>query len=147
MTGPVPYAENVLGVHTIHETALEARKKLDDILTQLSEAKDKKRKMEIEMSDLEMALASEERGKNPETSATAFKEHLKTVFHGSTDWVFFRDELSLMSGDIEGLEYDKSVTSKDIDIATARMEELGGYLHYLAVAKQASMTSAASKAS
>jgi hypothetical protein len=41
-----------------------------------------------------------------------------------------------VTGDVEGLEFDKAIHEADIKIAVARMQELGGYFAYLAAVKE-----------
>jgi hypothetical protein len=49
----------------------------------------------------------------------------------------YRIKLDTVTGEIQGLEYDAEMLRLQIKILVARMEELGGYLRYLAAVKEA----------
>jgi hypothetical protein len=132
------YAEDTLGVHTVYEACVAHRDRLDGILDRLAEAKDTKRDLEFRLSDQEQLIASDEWGKHPDMAQTRMDKHLKSAFWKSDEWRELREQLGRATGDVEGLEYDKSVCDTDIKIAVARMQELGGYLQYLAAVKLAS---------
>lgn len=140
------YAEEQLHVHSVYEAAQEIRESLDKTFTGLSEARDKKRDLESRIVDVEMEIASEERGKHPDMSAAAMEKHLKIALHRNDDWRELREQLSTTIGDIDGLEFDKSIYEVDIKIAVSRMTELGGYLQYLAAIKQSETTNKAIEA-
>lgn len=129
------YAEDNLGVHTVLQTAEQARAALDNVYTELSKAGDSKRDLHDRITDLEWLIASEERGKHPDMSAAAMEKHLKVAYSKNDDHRELRDQLRKATGDVEGLEYDARILEYDIKIAVARMTELGGYLNYLAAVK------------
>lgn len=131
------YAEQQLGVHEVYEQARKARNDLDECLTRLSEARDKKRDLEFRLSDREMEIAADERGRHPDMSQAAMDKHLKQAFAQDDSWRELREQLSKVIGDAEGYEYDKAIHETDIRIAVARLQELGGYFNYLAAVKQA----------
>lgn len=131
------YAEDNLGVHQVWLDAQAAREKLDSLLTLLSESRDHKRDLELQLHDREMQVASDEYGKHPDMAQTRMDKHLKQALSQDAGWRAFRAEISRMTGEIEGLEYDKAVIETDIKIAVARLQELGGYLQFLAAIKQA----------
>lgn len=133
------YAEDTLGVHRVYDDAAGFRIKLDEILTELSAARDKKRDLEFRLSDQEQLIAADEWGKHPDMAQTRMDKHLKSAFWKSDDWRTLREQLSSVTGEVEGLEYDKSIMETDIKIAVARMTELGGYLQFLAAVKIASV--------
>lgn len=133
----VRYAEDELNVHRIFEECVQAREKLDGILTDLSERRDKRRSAEEELRDREYEVAAEEWSKNPDFSATKMDQHLKRVRHMDPICHDLRQQVADSTSDIEGLEYDKAIAETDIKIAVARMHELGGYLYYLAAIKAA----------
>jgi DNA recombination-dependent growth factor C len=137
---PVKYAEDDLGVHDILLGVLEARRKLDEeILSLIADARDQKRKAEQDLEDRETDLLIDERGKHVEMSATALKEHMKIVLHKDAEWRRLRDLVRTLTDQIDGAEVDRRLNDRDIEIGCARMIELGGYLNYLAAAKQASI--------
>jgi hypothetical protein len=135
------YAEVKLGVHKVHTEALEARESLDKILTELGEARDRKRDLEFRLSDREQELATAEWVKHPDMAQNRMEKHLKAAFFADDAWRELREQLGKAAGDVEGSEYDRAIAEADIRIAVARMQELQGYLNYLAAVKTASVTS------
>jgi hypothetical protein len=139
------YAENSLKVHEVYTQALVSRDNLDKTLTDLSEVKDKKRDIEIRLQDVELEVASEERGKHPDMSQAQMDKHLKMKLHDNTDARGYREQLVKIVSDLDGLEFDKTMHETDIKIAVSRMQELAGYLQYLAAIKQSEIARLASE--
>lgn len=143
MTAPKPssgakaltYAEENLGVHTVHQEAKDARDRLDGILTELSDARDKRRQVEFLLGDAEMEVASEEWSKHPDMAVTRMEKHLKIAIQGNDACRELREQIAKLQGDIDGLEADAKMAETDVKIAVARLTELGGYLQYLAAIK------------
>jgi hypothetical protein len=131
----IKYAEETLGVHAAFAASQTARDSLDKTLTALSETRDSLRDKEFLLSDREMEVASDERGKHPDMSAAGMEKHLKIALNNDDAVREFREQIARIRSDIEGLEYDKHIHEVDIKIACARMEELAGYFNYLAVVK------------
>lgn len=131
------YAEDTLLVHEVYADAKIARERLDDTLTELGKERDKKRDLEFRLHDAEMEVASQEYGKHPDMAQTRMDKHLKVAITQDDTCRELREQLSRTTGDIEGLEYDKTIAEVDIKIAVSRMGELGGYLNYLAEIKRA----------
>lgn len=136
---PIAYAEDVLGSNEILAKTIEAREKLDEALTLLSESRDARRFLEHKIEDREMYILIAERSKHPEMSATAMKDHMKVALHGDRDWLNMRSEMRDLNDKIDGVEMDRSILTRDIEIGCARMNELGGYFNYLAAVKNASV--------
>lgn len=130
------YAEKTLGVHSAYQSAIAARDRLDTILTDLSAARDRKRDIELRLTDAEMEVANDEWAKHPDMAVTRMEKHLKTALSNNDTVREFREQHARAVGDIDGLECDKLISETDIKIAVARLQELGGYFHYLAVIKQ-----------
>lgn len=135
------YAENQLGVNKVHEGALRSRNNLDQVLTELGELRDKKRALQASLQDKEMLLSADEWSKHPDMSAARMDKHIRTVYSDDDEIREMRETLAKVSGDIEGLEFDRDIHETDIRIACARLHELGGYLQYLAAIKQAELAS------
>jgi len=129
------YAEVTLGVHKTHESALIARENLDECFNDLDKALDKKRELTEAIADREADLLSDERGKHSDLSQTAFDSHFKAAKGKDSFLRASRHELNTVQSEIQGLEFDIELHKTDIRIAVARMEELGGYLNYLAAVK------------
>lgn len=131
----IKYAEETLGIHEVFEETVEAKNKLDKILTEISEKRDQLRDKEFLLADKEMEIASDERGKHADMSATAMEKHLKIAYSNDGAVRGFREEIARLKSDIEGLEYDRSIEEHTIKIGCARMTQLGGYFQYLSVIK------------
>lgn len=140
MGNAIKYAEDTLGVHTIMETALKARDEYSQILAELADMRQARRQLEFDIEAHEMEIAADERVKHPEMSATAMKDHLKGALFKDPKWRKMRQDLIELTGKIEEEDADRSLTLKDLDIANARMIELGGYLMFLGSAKLASVS-------
>lgn len=131
------YAEVQLGVHKIYEEGLQLSSQLDETLTALDKAQDERRDLDQKIEELEMDLLVEERGKHPDHSEAAFSRHLKEVYHKSSELRMLRFKRNAKAGECSGLELDMEFTKARIRLCSARMEQLGGYLTYLAAIKNA----------
>lgn len=148
MTTPEPspekkaldYAEQQLEVHAVHQRALEARQKLEHQAQTLAELKQKRRVREQHLNDVEMVVIERERAKHPSMSQAQMDKHLKVEFSNDGDIRETRDELVDLAGSIDLVEWEIDLLNQDIKIAVARMQELGGYLNFLAAIKQAETT-------
>jgi len=129
------YAEEQLGVHTVYNEVLAKRNDLDEVLSEISELRDKKRSLQMSLEDKEMAVAADEWGKHPDMAVSRMEKHVKVAFSNDGEIRGMREELAKVSGDIEGREFDRDMLETDIKIAVARLHELGGYLQYLAAIK------------
>jgi hypothetical protein len=130
------YAQS-LGVDTVYDELLTKRGELDQCLTELATLRDKKREDEILLQDREMEILADERGRHPDHSQAAMDRHLKLVHWSDEKCRSLRAQLAQVSADIDGLQYDRDMLETDIKIGVARLQELGGYLQYLASIKQA----------
>jgi hypothetical protein len=74
------YAEEQLGVHSVYDEARENYVKLDNLMTDLGNARDKKRTLERDIQDREFEIMSDERSKHPEMSAASMDKHLKLAY-------------------------------------------------------------------
>lgn len=129
------YAEQTLGVHQVWEDVQAATKELDELLADLDKAQDRKRQLNEDVADREVALASEMRGVHASMTDTRFKSEWKGWERTDKELTRLRAELNPILGEIQGLEYDIDLLRLKIKAGCARMEQLGGYLHFLAVVK------------
>lgn len=137
--GAVSYAENELQVHAVHDKAIEARDELSQMLSELADMRKDRRQLELDLEMLELEIATDEKVKHPEMSATAMKEHLKAAYYKDERWRGLKQKVVDVCNSIEDEEADRRLTEKDIEIAVARMNELAGYLFYLGSVKYASV--------
>lgn len=131
----IKYAEDQLGVHAVYEQAQANRAVLDKLLAELDKAQDDKRRLAEEIADREAELLIEERGKHSDMSAAAFDQHTKSAKRKDPELKKLREAFNGSLSEIQGLEYDVDMAKVEIRIACSRMEELGGYLNYLAAVK------------
>ena len=129
------YAEGTLKVHEVYEGVLQKLEDLDEVLADLDKAQDSRRQLDEDYADREVDLVNEMRGVHPSMSDTRFKSEFKGWER--TDEVLrdLRVKLNKVRGDIQGLEIDRDLLKLRINAGCSRMEELGGYLHYLAAVK------------
>ena len=129
------YAENVLGVHKDLKIASDQLEALDELFADLDKAQDRKRELNEEIADREVELIGEKRGIHSDMSSTEFKTRLREWEREDGKLTALRIELNKVLSEIQGMEYDADITKLRIKVACSRMDELGGYLNYLAVIK------------
>lgn len=132
------YAEQVLGVHQIHDQALVSRNHLEELHKQLLAERNRRRQLESALRDREMEVAEEVYNQHANESQAARDRLLKVALNNDGDVRETKEDLVTLAGQIDFLEFEVERVTQDIKIAVARMQELGGYLTYLAVIKQAS---------
>lgn len=133
------YAEG-LGLNSVWEESLVKRQALSEKVLDLSNARNRKRELEAYKTDLEMAATEEEYSKHPDLSVAAMERHLKLVFSNHAEIRETKDEITVVVGQVELLEHEIMLLKTDIEIAVARLHELGGYFQFMAVIKQAEIT-------
>lgn len=137
MNPALDYAENVLGVHRVHEEAEALLKELDKALAALDLAIDARRALDEQIEDRQMELLIEERGKAPEISQAAMDRRLKEIYHKDEMLHQLRMERNAKAGEASGLELDIDYTKYRLKVKVGRMEELNGYFQFLAAVKNA----------
>lgn len=137
MNPALDYAENTLGVHKVQHEANELLVQLDETLTALDAAIDARRNLDDQIEDRQMVLLIEERGKHMDMSQAGMDRHLKEVYHKDEILKRLQSERNAKAGEASGLELDAKYQENALKIKAARMEELGGYFHFLAVTKLA----------
>lgn len=131
------YAEQTLGVHSVYEQAEKALALLDEKLGELDVAQDDRRAIDDDILIKEMDLSVLERGRHPDHSEAALTRHLKEVLHKDETLRQLRVIRRHKQAEVSGLELDIEHTKYSIKVKVARMEELSGYLTYLAAVKNA----------
>lgn len=137
MSRALAYAEGVLGVHKVYEEANQLLVELDQCITALDTAIDARRALDDKISDHEMDILIAERGKHADMSQAGMDRHLKEVYHKDETLKRLRMERNAKAGEASGLELDKGYIEYQLRVKVGRMDELGGYFHFLAVTKQA----------
>lgn len=144
-TDPTPEAKafqyiESLGIHSVYDTALAARKELGDQMLSLEDARSRRRTLEAFKVDVEMSIVEEERIKHTDMSQAQMDKHLKIAFNNNSDIRETRDELVVIAGEVDALEHAISLLETDIRIAVSRLTELGGLAQFFAAIKQAETT-------
>lgn len=106
---------------------------LDSARTRLANAKAAKKKAEADLADHEVDLTAEYRAANAEMSQTQFDKQVKVHIGQNTSWRKLRDEVNRLDGEVETADADRSVLSRDIEIANSAMIGLGGEMFRSAV--------------
>lgn len=137
----IDYAENSLGVHTVYEEAKRLVHDIDTARGNLALKRRGKAYAEEVYTDAELAFVADMRVDNPDLSQTAFDKFIKGKIHLQPHLRKQRAELADLNYEIEVVEREIKRLQNLLEIATARMGELGGYLHYLAEIKAAETAS------
>lgn len=128
-------SEGDVDLHGVFHRAKESRQRLDEKLTDLVNKRAALRRSEANMAFHEITLSGEFRGKNPDMSQTQFDKQVKAYFQADAEWCAHREDGLELKGEVDALEADVSVLKRDIQIDTARMNSLAGYLFYLGAEK------------
>jgi len=139
----IAYAEDQLKVHEVLNAALTAREGLAEAMARLVEARSSKRTYESQIRDREMDLTLHEAETHPSMSVAAMERHLKVTFHKDHLLRDLHQKVEESSLEIIQHESIAQLCEVDVKIATARMNELSGYLAYLAAVKQSQIVSEA----
>lgn len=137
----IKYAEDTLGVHRVHEEAQAIAEELDAARLELAAARRNRVNVEDAYTDEELVFVADMRADNPDLSQTAFDKFIKGKIHQAPDLRKRRGQLADLRHAEELAEAEISRLRNRLEIATARMGELGGYLHYLAEVKAAETAS------
>lgn len=136
----IRYAENKLGVHEVWENLQKYLQDLDETLADLDKAQDRRRQLDESYADREVELIGEKRGVHPSMSDTRFKSEMKIWEREDSKLSDLRVGLNSVRSQIQGLEYDLEMVKARIKANSSRMEELGGYLNYLAAVRNQAET-------
>lgn len=134
------YARDTLGVDKVYDAANAGHNALADALGRLTEAARERRRVDAEILDNEIEIASIERGKHTDLSQAAFERHLKEVLHNAVQLVELRQERAELHAQYEQADADAEIARSRVRIECARMEELGGLLDFYAWTKAATLT-------
>jgi hypothetical protein len=131
------YAERQLEVHAAYERAMEAASIFEDRAGVITETAKKLRDIDSRITDREMDLVDSERAKPEiaEQSQAAFDRHIKVVFRKDPELAELRDARRTIQAEHERAEYDAERAKITARVESARMEELGGLLHFYAAVK------------
>jgi hypothetical protein len=129
------YAEDTLGVHSVYEEATRVQAELTAINDELGRLIAEKRQLTGQATQREGDIMVDERGKHPDHSQAAFDRHLKVTYHTDGELFDLRRRLLDNATRIDLLEFEGRSKESQLRLLVARLEQLGGYLHYLAAVK------------
>jgi len=134
----ISYAEVNLGVHTVFYQAERLSGELQDLNSQLTLEQKNRRLISESILDREADLLGELRGIHSELSATALDGRFKIEKRKDPELQKLRSDLAGAQWTVDW--YENEIRSKESAqrVFVARMHQLGGYLTFLAAAKQLS---------
>lgn len=133
----VNYAETQLEVHAVYEDCIAAQERLDKIHEGILSVKHSKTWAEESLKDAEAQFTIEQRAEFRELSQAAFDKQLKTSMRLDTNLKQLRQDIINYETNLATIEQQARSHESQIRILTARMNELSGYLVYLAALKNA----------
>lgn len=141
------YAEDQLGVHRTWINCESITVALADLYGQQAGFEAETRKLDYEIQDRKARLLSEAYNASPDMSAAAFERYMKVAYAEDDHLAALeQSRLEAMSRrDVIGGQIRANEANHKGHVA--RLNELGGYLHYLAETKAASTAAAVAAAS
>jgi len=133
----VRYAEDILEVHEVFDKASSVLEDMDRLRANITKLVSEKRELADKILDREAVLTIEERGNNPQMSATAFESHIKTARRNDAQLMIYRHQQREVQGGLDESDSSLAHLKEVLETLRARMVELNGYLVYLAAAKNA----------
>lgn len=134
----IDFAKNTLAVDAVFDEARAALDELEDRQETLAKTSARRRNIEAEIADREIELIAEHRAANAEMSQAAFDRHMKVVLQQDDQLLDLRTTREAHVSEHERAEYDAERAKLQVRLLSARMEELGGLLHFYAAVKIAS---------
>jgi len=135
------YAESQLGVHTVYEHTQMHLESFDMERSRLDNLRKLKTEKEADYAVAEYEFISEARANDPDSSQTAFEKAVKRLVALNPRLRELRKALADLAYDIDMSETNVARFRMMTELGIARMNELGGYFHYLAAIKQAETAS------
>ena len=131
----VNYAEQILLVHEVYAEAKEALKGLRHAQRAVIDLAAERRHLAETITDVEMVLAGETRGANPDLSQAAFERLMKEVLHKDDAM----KRLRMKSLELQSKHEEAEAVVREhefiLRVKAARMEELGGLLAFYGATK------------
>lgn len=134
---PVDYAEDDLGVHEVYEDAQGVNAALGTALDDYKEQAKRIRQANDTIEQREYELAGELKGEQPDISQEALKRAIREAHQTDETLVQMRKVLNSAHGKQEDAHARIEHSKYRLRVLSARMNELGGLLAFLAAAKSA----------
>lgn len=132
MPNPVEYAERTLKVHGVYEQAENLLVELDYAHENHVRALSALRAAREGLADRQAAVTITERATHADLSQTAFEANLKLVLQTDPETRGARFDLSNAQATVDQTESQVRRLERHLDVASARLIELGGLLTFFA---------------
>lgn len=133
---PVEYAEKVLGIHTVYEEAQQRLDQHEASMQRIRELKNDLRNYRNQRTDKEMELVTLAPQMWPHDSATARKEKLKLHMANDPDLRELDHKIDVCKFELDSAESEARHHELGLNVLSARMNQLGGVMHYYAEVKR-----------
>jgi len=134
---PVTYAEDTLGVHTVYSDAQDVHEELDKNLGIYATQAKRIRQANDAIDQREFDLAGELKAEDPSLSIEGMKRAIKDAHRTDETLNKMRKVLYDAQGKQEDAYAESETCKYRLRVLSARMNELGGLLAFLAAAKSA----------
>lgn len=133
----IGYAEDVLGVHTTYAEARSVIAQLREAYEELTLAKAERRTLVLSAQEYETEVVEEVYRTSSDASVSAIERSIKRVIANDDFLIRNREEQSSMTSRVDAAEHRVRVLTAESQVLAARINEIGGYLNFLAAAKLA----------
>lgn len=140
-TRAIQYAEDVLGVHLVYDSAVSLSEELSMLLESKSNANQSVRQFRVRLEQREYEIALEVQKDLANSSQAAIDREIKNRLFGDEAWTQCKKKLTMYQEILDGTEGEARAVELKLRVETARISELGGYLNYLASCKNATAVS------
>ena len=133
------YAEDSLGVHRVYTDSENIVLQLQELYKKRAGLETESRNMATDIERHRASLLDRETLANPEMSVTAHERHMKLVYARDEKLREMTDTLNQVMAERDLIDADIRGRETNHKGHVARMNELGGYFSYLAMAKNAQL--------
>lgn len=137
----IQYAEDVLGVNSVYDTASALAYSLSLLLDDKADTSKSIRAARLDIELREQEISSRVQKDLDGTSQAAIDREIKNRLFKDESWVDSRKEVVEHQDRLDDLETSIRGLELKLRVETARIWELGGYLEYLASGKNATAVS------
>ena len=138
---PVAYAENVLGVHAVHDEARDLAALLEHLYADMNGFAHQVRLAREELADREALVSIETRADHSQASATEFARIVKIAIQQDEECRSIRARILKSQQEHDRAESAASLAERRLKTAQARMIELGGVAAFYGLRSSRSNTS------
>lgn len=132
---PVVYAEDILLVHKVYDSAVKAHDRLVEALEDQALANAILRSLREAETDRTIDLSVDESIANPDFSVAAMERHMKVAAQKDDELMIIRDKIGNALRDLGQAEARVLGLRSESKMYNARLVELGGLLNFYAAVK------------